>query len=138
MKNQDYTRLEQIFNKSLQTIPSLELWKVYLQYVRKRNSEPDGTPKGIEGRKTINEAYELGLQNIGLDKDSGTVWLEYLDFLKSSQVCNILFFSLSYISGFSPFVFNYQVKSYKPNKLQSKRALFCFTVFASLGFNSIL
>ena len=74
-------RLEQIFSQSLLTIPNVQLWSVYLDYVRRRN--PLTTDTSGQARRVISSAYDLALQYVGVDKDSGNIWADYLDFLRS-------------------------------------------------------
>ncbi|EFW20312.1 mRNA 3'-end-processing protein rna14 [Coccidioides posadasii str. Silveira] len=74
-------RLEQIFNKSLLNIPSVQLWSVYLDYVRRRNNLTTDTTG--QARRIISSAYDFALQNIGIDKDSGPVWVDYIQFIRS-------------------------------------------------------
>ncbi|KAK2800190.1 mRNA 3'-end-processing protein rna14 [Onygenales sp. PD_10] len=80
-ENNELYRLEQIFNKSLLSIPSVQLWSVYLDYVRRRNNlttDTTGQARGI-----ISSAYDFALQNIGVDKDSAPVWVDYIQFIRS-------------------------------------------------------
>ncbi|KAL3434436.1 mRNA 3'-end-processing protein rna14 [Aspergillus tetrazonus] len=74
-------RLEQIFNRTLLTIPAVQLWTVYLDYVRRRN--PLSTDTTGQARKVISSAYELALQHIGMDKESGSIWTDYIQFIRS-------------------------------------------------------
>ncbi|KAL4918544.1 hypothetical protein BDW62DRAFT_181073 [Aspergillus aurantiobrunneus] len=74
-------RLEQIFNRTLLIIPAVQLWTVYLDYVRRRN--PLSTDTSGQARKIISSAYELALQHIGMDKDSGSIWNDYIQFIRS-------------------------------------------------------
>ncbi|KAL4810535.1 hypothetical protein BDV18DRAFT_131218 [Aspergillus unguis] len=74
-------RLEQIFNRTLLTIPAVQLWTVYLDYVRRRN--PISTDTSGQARKIISSAYDLALQHIGMDKDSGSIWTDYITFIRS-------------------------------------------------------
>ncbi|KAL4885127.1 hypothetical protein BJY04DRAFT_215003 [Aspergillus karnatakaensis] len=74
-------RLEQIFNRTLLTIPAVQLWTVYLDYVRRRN--PLSTDTSGQARKIISSAYELALTHIGMDKDSGSIWTDYIQFIRS-------------------------------------------------------
>ncbi|KAL4946155.1 hypothetical protein BDV06DRAFT_160754 [Aspergillus oleicola] len=76
-------RLEQIFNRTLLTIPAVQLWTVYLDYVRRRN--PLSTDTTGQARKIISSAYDLALQHIGMDKDSGSIWSDYIQFIRSGQ-----------------------------------------------------
>jgi cleavage stimulation factor subunit 3 len=80
-ENNELYRLEQIFNRTLLAIPSVQLWSVYLDYVRRRN--PLTTDTTGQARRIISSAYELALQNIGMDKDSATVWTDYVQFIRS-------------------------------------------------------
>jgi hypothetical protein len=85
--------VEGIFQKSLPVAWSVELFQFYLDYIRRRNDVFTG---GELARTTIIQAYEFVISTIGLDKDSGGIWADYLDFVKSSQVLmNHFDFSLS-------------------------------------------
>ncbi|KAJ5644679.1 hypothetical protein N7507_010690 [Penicillium longicatenatum] len=74
-------RLEQIFNRTLLTIPSVNLWSVYLDYVRRRN--PLTTDTTGQARRVISSAYDLALQYVGMDKDGGNIWTDYVEFIRS-------------------------------------------------------
>ncbi|KKK19556.1 hypothetical protein AOCH_005078, partial [Aspergillus ochraceoroseus] len=74
-------RLEQIFNRTLLTIPAVQLWTVYLDYVRRRN--PLTTDTTGQARRIISSAYDLAFKYIGVDKDSGSIWTDYVQFIRS-------------------------------------------------------
>ncbi|KKY15038.1 putative cfia complex component [Phaeomoniella chlamydospora] len=79
--NNNLFYVEQVFQNSLLTVPYVGLWSAYLQYVRRRNNvltDPDG-----RAYKTIAESFDFALKMVGMDKDSGSIWQEYIDFLKS-------------------------------------------------------
>src|ERR1700712_1506977 len=81
LENEDFWRVEQIFNKALLSIPNVQLWGMYLDYVRRRNNlttDSTGT-----ARQVISQAYEFVLANIGIDKDSGFIWQDYVKFIRS-------------------------------------------------------
>ena len=81
LQNDDFYRVEQIFTKSLQSIPNVQLWSIYLDYVRRRNNlttDPSGN-----ARQIVTQAYEFVLQNIGIDKDSGQIWQDFIQFIRS-------------------------------------------------------
>lgn len=80
-ENNELYRLEQIFNKTLLTIPNVQLWSVYLDYVRRRNNLT--TDAAGQARRIISSAYDFALQNIGLDKDAGNIWVDHIDFIRS-------------------------------------------------------
>lgn len=73
---------EQIFGKSLLSVPNVKLWSVYLDYIRRRNdltNDVTGT-----ARATISQAYDFVLANIGIDRESGKIWQEYVQFIRSA------------------------------------------------------
>lgn len=80
-ENNELYRLEQIFNRTLLTIPNVHLWSVYLDYVRRRN--PETTDPNGQARRIISSAYDLAIQNMGMDKDSASIWTDYIEFLRS-------------------------------------------------------
>ena len=76
------TAVEKIFNRALRELPYLGLWSMYLDHIRRHNNIAMD-PSGI-ARQTINSAYDIALQHIGLDKESGKIWQDYVQFLKSA------------------------------------------------------
>ncbi|KAK0673654.1 putative mRNA 3'-end-processing protein rna-14 [Cercophora samala] len=74
----NFNEAERIFGTSLISTPNLALWTKYLDYVRRRNDLNDGN-----ARQVVYQAYDFALNNIGLDKDSGKIWADYIQFLKS-------------------------------------------------------
>lgn len=82
LSNDNFYVAEQIFAKSLLSVPNIQLWSVYLNYIRRRNdltNDVTGT-----ARATISQAYEFVLDNIGIDRDSGQIWQEYVQFIRSA------------------------------------------------------
>lgn len=82
LEHDELYRVEQIFSKSLLKNHNTALWSVYLDYVRRRNNVMTDTTGAA--RQTINQTYDFVLNVIGIDKDSGQVWQDYIDFLKSA------------------------------------------------------
>ena len=39
-------------------------------------------------RDIVRKAYEFALNHVGQDKDSGEIWSDYIQFLRSGEVCN--------------------------------------------------
>ncbi|KAK8002039.1 cleavage polyadenylation factor subunit RNA14 [Apiospora marii] len=76
----NFAEAEQIFQRTLMTIPSVQLWTAYLDYIRRRNDLHDGTG---QARQIVNQSYEFVLDNIGHDRDSGKMWHDYIQFIKS-------------------------------------------------------
>lgn len=78
---QDRNALENIFAKTLLQIPNVQLWSMYLDHIRRHNNTTTDTSGAA--RQTIHQAYDLALQHVGLDKDSGKLWQDYVQFIKS-------------------------------------------------------
>ena len=82
LEHNDFYHVEQIFNKSLLAVPNVQLWSTYLNYVRRRNNIT--TDSTGNARQIVNQTYDFVLQNVGIDKDSGPIWQDYLQFLRSA------------------------------------------------------
>jgi cleavage stimulation factor subunit 3 len=70
-----------IFDKSLLKVLNVELWLMYINYVRRRYSLQSGDFQA--NYKIINDVFQFALKTIGIDKDAGKVWQDYIVFLKS-------------------------------------------------------
>ncbi|KAM0134993.1 hypothetical protein ACHAO1_005426 [Botrytis cinerea] len=82
LEYENFSAAEQIFGKSLLTVPNIQLWSVYLNYIRRMNDlnvDPSGT-----ARATVSQAYDFVLANIGIDRDSGKIWQDYIQFIRSA------------------------------------------------------
>ena len=75
----NFPEAEAIFAKCLMGAPNVTLWTKYLDYIRRRNDLNDSSG---QARQTVSQAYEFVIDNIGLDKDSGKIWADYIQFLK--------------------------------------------------------
>lgn len=69
-----------MFTKSIVNVLNIRLWTSYLNYVRRRNDLSDGRP---EPRQTLIQAYEFVLKNVGIDKDSGPIWVDYIQLIRN-------------------------------------------------------
>ena len=74
-----FPEAEQIFNKTLLSTLNVNLWTKYLDYIRRRNDLNDSSGNA---RQTVSRAYDFVIDNIGLDKDAGRIWAEYIQFIK--------------------------------------------------------
>ncbi|KAH8592293.1 hypothetical protein B0O99DRAFT_663245 [Bisporella sp. PMI_857] len=80
MESDNFGAAEAIFGKSLMTVPNVSLWTAYLNYIRRMNDlRNDATGNN---RTTVSQAYDFVLNNIGVDRDSGIIWQEYMEFLR--------------------------------------------------------
>jgi cleavage stimulation factor subunit 3 len=82
LNNNEFQRVEQVFSRCLLTVPNVDLWSLYLDYIRRRNNltnDPAGKARGI-----ISAAYEFVLNNVGMDKEAGHIWQDQIAFVKSA------------------------------------------------------
>ncbi|KAF2072691.1 hypothetical protein CYY_005997 [Polysphondylium violaceum] len=77
MAGKNYDMVEKIFLKSLRSVKNVELWKLYITYIK--------TIKSDNNREEIIKAFELALENIGMDISSTPIWTEYIAYLKEEK-----------------------------------------------------
>ena len=74
--------MEAVFGKSLLSVLNIDLWTLYINYIRRRNPLSTGgdvsKPYGI-----VERSFSFAIDNIGLDKDAGRLWQDYIAFLKT-------------------------------------------------------
>ncbi|KAL8289615.1 hypothetical protein RB601_005509 [Gaeumannomyces tritici] len=75
----NFVEAEALFGKSLMSVPNVQLWTVYLDYIRRRNDLND--PSG-QARKVVTQAYEFVIDNVGIDRDAGKIWSDYIQFIR--------------------------------------------------------
>ena len=78
----NWSRAEAIFNTYLPKVPHLNLWTVYLHYVRRRFNLADD--RSGQSRQIVSDTFNSVLDAVGLDVDSGPLWDEYIKFMESS------------------------------------------------------
>ncbi|KAL9085958.1 MAG: hypothetical protein Q9165_007320 [Trypethelium subeluteriae] len=81
LDNGNLSHAEKIFTRSLLNVPDVDLWSTYLGYIRRRN--PLMTDTTGKARQTISQVYDFVLNTIGIDKDSGQIWQDYVEFIRS-------------------------------------------------------
>jgi cleavage stimulation factor subunit 3 len=77
----NFVDAEQLFGRCLMSVPNVKLWTLYLNYIRRRN-DLTNDPTG-QARRTITQSYEFVIDNIGVDRDSGNIWQDYVQFIKN-------------------------------------------------------
>ncbi|KAG5513247.1 hypothetical protein PMAC_001617 [Pneumocystis sp. 'macacae'] len=82
LTNNEFIRVETIFSRCLRSVLSVDLWKFYLDYIRRVNNVSTG---GSQARLVISQAYEFVLAHIGIDKDCGSIWSDYINFVKTAE-----------------------------------------------------
>ncbi|KAL5108037.1 Cleavage stimulation factor subunit 3 [Taenia crassiceps] len=80
MKAKNYDRVEKLFQKCLVKILNIDLWKLYLQYIK------DTKGKHPNFKEKMAQAYDFTLDKMGLDLNSYSIWADYISFLRSTQV----------------------------------------------------
>ncbi|XP_072378977.1 protein suppressor of forked [Diabrotica undecimpunctata] len=79
MKARNFERVEKLFQRCLMKILNIELWKLYLNYVKEtKASLPTYKEK-------MAQAYDFALDRIGMDIHSYSVWNDYVNFLKGVE-----------------------------------------------------
>lgn len=83
MENEAQNRIavEKVFHRTLRELSYLGLWSMYLDHIRRHNNL--ATDTSGQARQTIHSAYDVALQHVGLDKESGKLWQDYIQFIKS-------------------------------------------------------
>ena len=79
-----FPEVEQIFSRCLRSSVSVELWAFYLNYIRRVN--PVEGDKAAASRAVIISAYDFSLNHIGIDRESGQIWLDYINIVKAGEV----------------------------------------------------
>lgn len=77
----DEETAKQIFSRCLLTCPHINLWRCYINFIKRVNSK-----RGSEGLEETKKAFDFMLNYVGNDVASGPVWMEYIAFLKSMPV----------------------------------------------------
>ncbi|PHH72719.1 hypothetical protein CDD80_4300 [Ophiocordyceps camponoti-rufipedis] len=77
----NFVDAERLFGQCLMSVLNVKLWTIYLNYIRRRN-DLNNDPAG-HGRRTVAQSYDFVIDNIGVDRDSGNIWQDYIAFIKS-------------------------------------------------------
>lgn len=91
MKMKHYQQVQAILNHCLLKIKcvDVELWKFYVNFtlITKYQAYLDSGDEELKklGRKTVNQAYELAIEHIGVCVDASAIWVGYINFLKSDS-----------------------------------------------------
>uniref|UniRef100_A0A0B7AJR0 Suppressor of forked domain-containing protein n=2 Tax=Arion vulgaris TaxID=1028688 RepID=A0A0B7AJR0_9EUPU len=79
LKLKNFERVEKLFQRCLIKVLNIELWKLYLNYVKETKSTLPSY------REKMAQAYDFALERIGMDIMSYQIWAEYISFLKSVE-----------------------------------------------------
>ncbi|EDW82265.1 uncharacterized protein Dwil_GK25707 [Drosophila willistoni] len=79
MRSRFYERVEKLFQRCLVKILNIDLWKLYLTYVKE-------TKSGLSTHKErMAQAYDFALEKIGMDLHSFSIWQDYIYFLRGVE-----------------------------------------------------
>lgn len=77
MKARNYEKVEKLFQRCLIKILNIDLWKLYLSYVKETKQQL------ATHKEKLAQAYDFALEKIGMDLHSYSIWSDYIQFLKS-------------------------------------------------------
>lgn len=80
MNRQDFKKVEALFARCITSIDNVELFRLYVNYVRRVNDVITG---GEKARGIVIQAFEFAVNRVGIDIKSGDLWKDYLEFLKT-------------------------------------------------------
>lgn len=82
-----FDRVEAIFGRCCRTSTSVDLWRFYLDYIRRVNPiDPANLELAKQARSIIGAAFDFALSHVGHDRRAGEIWVEYLTFLREAPV----------------------------------------------------
>ncbi|GAA5996861.1 cleavage polyadenylation factor subunit RNA14 [Rhodotorula paludigena] len=80
-----FDRVEAIFGRCCRTSTSVDLWRFYLDYIRRVNPiDPANLELAKQARSIIGAAFDFALSHVGHDRRAGEIWVEYLTFLREA------------------------------------------------------
>lgn len=74
----EFDKVEELFKRCLFQSTGVQLWRTYVGYIRRKNNLITG---GEEARRVIFQAYDLAVNKVGQDPESGSLWEEYIQFI---------------------------------------------------------
>ncbi|GAA5863399.1 hypothetical protein JCM1840_007513 [Sporobolomyces johnsonii] len=78
-----FDRVEAIFARCLRISTSVDLWRFYLDYIRRINPiDPTNIDAAKQTRSIIATAFEFALAHVGQDRRAGEIWSEFIAFLR--------------------------------------------------------
>lgn len=77
----NFSKVEQLFGRSITKNLHLPLWSAYINYIRRINNLT--TDQTGTARTTLTQVYEFVLEKVGIDVNSGQIWTDYIELVKS-------------------------------------------------------
>ncbi|GAA5959836.1 hypothetical protein JCM8115_004873 [Rhodotorula mucilaginosa] len=80
-----FDRVEALFGRCCRTSTSVDLWRFYLDYIRRVNPiDPANFEAAKAARSVIGAAFDFAITHVGHDRRAGEIWTEYLAFLREA------------------------------------------------------
>lgn len=76
----EFKKVESLFAQCFPLFDDVEICRLYVAYVRRVNDVITG---GEKARGIVIQAFEFAVNKVGIDIQSGELWNDYLEFLKS-------------------------------------------------------
>lgn len=80
LERSEFEKAAELFKRSLIKVSGVNLWKCYINYIRRKNNLITG---GEEARRVIFKAFDAAIEKVGTDPDSESLWNEYIEFIDS-------------------------------------------------------
>ncbi|KAF2685690.1 Suf-domain-containing protein [Lentithecium fluviatile CBS 122367] len=77
----NFKQVEALFGRSLTQTPYIPLWSSYINYIRRINNLT--TDQTGQARSVVIQVYEFVLDSMGIDINSGKIWTDYIELLKT-------------------------------------------------------
>lgn len=78
----DHHKVSALFARCLRSVQSFDLFSIYLKFIRRTYKDTQDS----HSREIMGQAFKFVLVGIENDKNAGQIWLEYISFLRQSQV----------------------------------------------------
>jgi len=79
MRARNNARVENLFTRCLMKVLNIELWKLYVSYVKETKSTL------ANYREKVAECYDFTLEKVGMDIQSYSIWNDYIHFLRNVE-----------------------------------------------------
>ncbi|GAA5979059.1 hypothetical protein JCM10908_002790 [Rhodotorula pacifica] len=80
-----FDRVEALFGRCCRTSTSVDLWRFYLDYIRRVNPIDSANLEAAKAaRSVIGAAFDFAITHVGHDRRAGEIWSEYLTFLREA------------------------------------------------------
>ena len=83
LQHSHFALVEAIFSRCLRQSTSVDLWRFYITYARRTNAIDPADPERAKAARTVvGKSFDFALAHIGIDREAGPIWRDYLAFLR--------------------------------------------------------